>query len=507
MADAWKGAQDAAGVWALPGLVHPEAISWSTSGFFVTGVFSSPFACQFASGSGTSGVVAGAHGTTNGVDTQTYSVNLSGLVPGAGSQLVYITASYAQVQQTPTSIVGPPAGNPAFNPNFIAFNAYTEMVDSLSVQAQTGVPNGLTTLELARTTLSAGQTGISLTGLVFSHQQPAARIPTIQTQSLSGSNTLSTSQVGLLFSLTTDGSTTTLPAAASWPGRSFRFFGAPSGGTYMSIQSNGTDNIWSVGGAEQSTTSLTLRQGAFLELFSNGTSIIALESNGIFPLTFPLTGAPPSNMTYDSNGNLTLPQSLSVTDPNNAGVTIVGSGSDGANLRLSCGGSTPYKFIRNLGGNLEFINSAYSAVIANLDDSGNFNAGGRLTATSGAFGTGNNQIATLLGDFSISDISATNGYQVLPNGLLIQWGITTITSWTGISGGNVEFPFTFPHTCLQVVLCEGGGGSWNTGNATMYCPNSVGQSSFSVLGLYWNGSEWVGPPNSTFGFRWIAIGY
>src|SRR5574340_484566 len=77
-ADATRNAQEAAGVWALPGLIHPEAITWGTSGLVVSGTMPAPFAALFPSGS-VSGLVVAAHGTTAGQDSNTFSINLAPL--------------------------------------------------------------------------------------------------------------------------------------------------------------------------------------------------------------------------------------------------------------------------------------------------------------------------------------------------------------------------------------------------------------------------------------------
>ena len=63
----------------------------------------------------------------------------------------------------------------------------------------------------------------------------------------------------------------------------------------------------------------------------------------------------------------------SITSGSNAGLPIIDTGSFGANLNLQGNGATtPNKTIRAQGGNLEFVNSAYSAVIATLTDAGAF---------------------------------------------------------------------------------------------------------------------------------------
>lgn len=43
----------------------------------------------------------------------------------------------------------------------------------------------------------------------------------------------------------------------------------------------------------------------------------------------------------------------------------------------------------------------------------------------------------------------TNGYQKLPGGLIIQWGVAEDTA------GNKTFPITFPNACYSIVACHG----------------------------------------------------
>ena len=57
---------------------------------------------------------------------------------------------------------------------------------------------------------------------------------------------------------------------------------------------------------------------------------------------------------------------------------------------------------------------------------------------------------TSFGDFAVA--KTLNGYQRLPNGLIIQWG--RINGTLGSMGGRVTFPIAFPNTCFSAVLSQ-----------------------------------------------------
>ena len=57
---------------------------------------------------------------------------------------------------------------------------------------------------------------------------------------------------------------------------------------------------------------------------------------------------------------------------------------------------------------------------------------------------------TSYGDFAVA--KTLNGYQRLPNGLIIQWG--RINGTLGSMGGRVTFPIAFPNTCFSAVLSQ-----------------------------------------------------
>ena len=73
-------------------------------------------------------------------------------------------------------------------------------------------------------------------------------------------------------------------------------------------------------------------------------------------------------------------------------VSLIDTGANGANLKWTGNGATtPSKYIRVVAGNMEWINSAYSAVIATLTDAGAFTAAGIVKGT-GGLDAGSNSI-------------------------------------------------------------------------------------------------------------------
>lgn len=97
-------------------------------------------------------------------------------------------------------------------------------------------------------------------------------------------------------------------------------------------------------------------------------------------------------------------------------------------------------------------------------------------------------------DFSKS--LATSGWQKLPSGLIIQWGVA------GGVGDDAQitttFPLTFPTNCFVVLSTSGA--------------SSLGRSSFAEIHtISWTTSsvvfENLGNAGITTNPRWIAIGY
>lgn len=240
-------------------------------------------------------------------------------------------------------------------------------------------------------------------------------------------------------------------------------------------------------------------------------------------------------------GAVSSASSGTFTDPGIGGI-VVNAGASGANIKLAGTGTAPNKFIRAAGGLLQVVNSGYTNAILGLDDTGNLTVtgggifagsvsssgniaavgtstgisvastngnvtanGGRLRATFGAKGSGDSNAACLLADFP-SSIGGT-GFQFLPTGLLIQWGIQALNGNPAF--GN-NFPIAFPNACITVVCTEGAAqGAWFTASnpaPTIHAVSGFNQTQWFHAGVIWLGGNgpWVVANLTTC---WIAIGF
>ena len=93
---------------------------------------------------------------------------------------------------------------------------------------------------------------------------------------------------------------------------------------------------------------------------------------------------------------------------------------------------------------------------------------------------------------------STNGYQIMPGGLIMQWGKIDSINFNQTNQGPYLFPESFPNNCLNIVttIIRGTGinGVWNAN------VNTVTLSSFKVYGDYDVGA-------GTSPIYWQAIGY
>lgn len=100
-------------------------------------------------------------------------------------------------------------------------------------------------------------------------------------------------------------------------------------------------------------------------------------------------------------------------------------------------------------------------------------------------------------EFPVS--KAPSGWQKLPSGLIVQWGVGNLSS-SGTTDivGAITLPIAFPSAFLQVVGSVTGrsAGAWPAGGQ-YYNPSNP--SSFQVI--------FQGVNNTTLTFAWLAIGY
>ena len=107
-------------------------------------------------------------------------------------------------------------------------------------------------------------------------------------------------------------------------------------------------------------------------------------------------------------------------------------------------------------------------------------------------GSGANQIPDMN---SFASTRASNGYQKLPSGLIIQWGaaVAGIGS-TGGTGNVVSFPVAFPRYCAQIIT------SYDNGSSSIIAGAAGNQTTTQFL-LRCDAT------GGTYNFRWLAVGY
>lgn len=437
------------------GLVSPSSLTITPSGLNVTVSAPSPFAVLFSSG-----FVVGAHGTTAGADTSSYTVNLASLVPGSGSVTAYIVARYTQIGENLVTVVGPPPGQPDYNPNFNPFEFYSTQRDSLTIVATTTAPDNATSFELCRIALTAGQNSITSGQIDKSHWHYASSIlnPTGVTP---GTYTGATVTVGA------DGRITSASSVAYGPIDGDNTWTAPN--TFADtitaaggVIADGFDS----GGAQFRATNgnygaMLRNDGGSAYLLSTASGNSNGGFNSLRPFTWNLaTGA----VTVDATGAGTdFGGAITVADPNNGGVIVNAETGSGANIKLTHGGN---KFMRCVSNIFEIVNSAYTTAILSLDDAGNLStagtiaangnitaSNGRLRASDGAKNSGDNNAAVILSDFFYSSNEADSLVYTTPSGM--QFSMFTVSApapGSGLWTTNFSIPNPFPAYCDGAII-------------------------------------------------------
>ena len=97
-------------------------------------------------------------------------------------------------------------------------------------------------------------------------------------------------------------------------------------------------------------------------------------------------------------------------------------------------------------------------------------------------------------NFTGSNVSlATNGYQKLPSGLILQWGTTPSISTD--SSYAVTFPIAFPTACVTVQVCG------KLGGITGASGYSIGTGNYTTTGVT------IYNDSNAQATSWLAIGY
>ena len=333
--------------------------------------------------------------------------------------------------------------------------------------------------------------------------------------SLTAAATLTTAAVGTL--VTTIGEfTLTMPAANAVPaGGAIHFRNI--GNAVVTVVCAGADAI--NGGNGNMPTSIALQPGATLELTGNGAN--AWWAAGSAQLQFSkVFGSTPAQ--FDASkllvnaefvqralGNLagmtiyTVNASMPVTDfgrivlANTGGaITLtlppVGGGvPTGSSIYIRNVGAAPLTVVPPAGGSMSVIATVNLPNVV-------VNPGSSLMVTV----QGNNYFldgsGSLKHAFDFTGSLSLSGYQRLPGGLIIQWGLVT-----GTTGAlTATYPIAFPNGVLQLVATLGDKTSGVTGGISLYCTNA-GASSKTLASVLSNGSDYVGGTTA----RYIAIGY
>ena len=266
-----------------PGLLHPEAVTWNLTSLVATVNAGPPFQVMFSNG-----VLASAHGTINGQDSQQAAVNFASVAPASGSVTAYLVCSLSSIQQNPVQVIGPPPGHPDFNPAFQPITVFNSNVDTLVFSAQTTKPDNVSSFEIFNATLAAGAT--TLTNVTPLGQKRASVSPGKWIVGVSGGSVLAAPQDGGKTYVFGASGSFTLPPAAQSNGLPFTIVSTTPG--TVTLQAQGGDLIFGTainpGIGQQS---IPVAQGASVTVVSvsavwqiiSGTAS-ALGSGPSFPL-------------------------------------------------------------------------------------------------------------------------------------------------------------------------------------------------------------------------------
>jgi hypothetical protein len=251
-------------------------------------------------------------------------------------------------------------------------------------------------------------------------------------------------------------------------------------------------------------TGIAVPAGKTMWVYNNGTNVVeamnhaATLTAGTLALTTPLAAASggtglsspgTTGNVLTSNGtawtSAALPTLGTMASQNANNVAITGGSITGiTDLAVADGGTGSSSLAAN---NVLLGNGTSALQVVAPSTSGNVLTSNGTTWTSTA-------PSVTSGSFTGANQSlAASGFQKLPGGLIMQWGVTS--SISSDSSSTITFPTAFPSACRCVQVTENRGlASIATGHSSV---SSVGTTSF-VLN---NGADASVP------YYWFAIGY
>lgn len=282
----------------VPGLIKPAVTTITAAGLVATLLLPAPFAVLFGSG-----VYAQAHGLTTGTDSSTYVVDLTSSLPVSGSALVFVLAQQASVSEDPQQIVGPPPGHPDYDPNFVPFTGYLTSLDTLSIAPSLTPADNVTTFELFRTTLTAGQTATMV--LDFSNRVLSTSLPLVNTLKTAGNKSLALSDAGIIQQAQNAG-TYTLPPAAQCEGYTFTVSSRTQAGVTLQVGFTGDEIYGSWAAPISAVAALVLSFGQSITVVSDGVGFQTIALSGALGGTgligyFPTTAVPAGWLACDGS--------------------------------------------------------------------------------------------------------------------------------------------------------------------------------------------------------------
>lgn len=113
--------------------------------------------------------------------------------------------------------------------------------------------------------------------------------------------------------------------------------------------------------------------------------------------------------------------------------------------------------------------------------------GDTMTGQLGLLSPAGNSNPTILGQFA--NLKSGNGYQKLPNGLVVQWGRNSTNS---NGDGSIVFPIAFPNGCLMFVANFIGAAAamitssaWSATGASIHAWTAAGTGFATASGVGW----------------------